>query len=132
MEINQNENIGVPTSSVPIPNICPNCHQPILPQYYFCPNCGTKLNLAPLSTTAQTQVWIYFFSIILPMICFLFVGKWPGAKYYKSSDPKTKQIGFVAWTLLVLSTIITIFLAIKLTQETIQSSVNSINTDMGF
>ena len=112
--------------------ICPVCHQPILPQDYFCPNCGAKLNTAPLSTTPQTQAWIYAFSIILPMILFIYVTKWPGIKYYKSKDPKAKQIGQIAWTLLIISTLVTIWLAYILTQSMIQSSINSINTDMSF
>jgi len=112
-------------------NICPVCHQPILPQYYFCPNCGAKLNEAPLSTAPATQAWIYVFSIILPMICFIFVKRWPGVKYFKSNDPKAKQIGEIAWALLILSTIITIWLVYVWTQQMIQSSINSINTDFG-
>ena len=112
-------------------NLCPVCHQPILPQYYFCPNCGTKLNSIPLSTTPGTQAWIYAFSIILPMMCFLFVTRWPGVKYYKSTDPKVKLIGEIAWTLLILSTIITIWLVYVWTQQMIQSSIGSINTDFG-
>ena len=112
-------------------NICTVCHQPILPQYYFCPNCGNKINQAPLSTSIGTQAWIYAFSIILPMICFIFVTKWPGVKYYKSKDKKTHQIGQIAWALLILSTIITIWLVYVWTQHLIQSSVNSINTDFG-
>jgi hypothetical protein len=113
------------------PNICPVCHQPILSQYYFCPNCGTKLSRAPLSTTIGTQAWIYAFSIILPMICFIFVTRWPGIKYYKSEDPKAKRIGQIAWALLILSTIITIVLVYVWTQKMIQSSIDSINTDFG-
>jgi hypothetical protein len=113
-------------------NICSVCHQPILSQYYFCPNCGVKLNSAPLSTTAKTQAWIYAFSVILPMICFIFVTRWPGVKYFKSNDPKARQIGKVAWTLLIFSTIITIWLVYVWTQQTIQSSINSINTDFNF
>jgi len=115
----------------PMPAVCSFCHQPILPQYYFCPNCGQKLNLAPLSTTVGTQAWIYAFSIILPMLCFIFIRKWPGVKYVKSSDPKTKQIGYVAWTLLILSTFLTIWLAYVWTQNAIQSSIESINMDFG-
>lgn len=121
----------LPSSTIPTIGICPVCHQPVISQYFFCPNCGTKLNSAPLSTTVQTQAWIYFFSIILPMLGFIFVGKWPGTKYYKSEDPKVKQIGQIAWALLLLSTIITIWLAIVWTQKTIQSSMNSLNIDMG-
>jgi len=113
------------------PNLCSVCHQSILPQYYFCPNCGAKINSAPLSTTLGTQAWIYAFSIILPMILFIFVTRWPGVKYFKSNDPKTKRIGQVAWALLIISTIITIWLGVVLTQVMIQSSINSINTDFG-
>lgn len=114
----------------PAPALCPVCHQPLLPEYYFCPNCGNKLHAPPLSTSVGTQVWIYFFSVILPLICFLAVTKWPGVKYVKSSDQKTKRIGIIAWTLLILSTVVTIWLAYVWTEDAIQSSVNSINLDM--
>jgi hypothetical protein len=109
--------------------ICSVCHQSLLPTNYFCPNCGAKVDGAPLSTSLGAQVWIYAFSIILPMMCFLFITKWPGVKYYKSLDPKTKQIGQIAWILLILSTCVTIYLAYTLTQSMIQSSLNSINAD---
>lgn len=112
------------------PAVCPICHQPVLPEYYFCPNCGAKLNVPPLSTSAGAQAWLYAFSIILPMICYLAVSKWQGYKYYKSPDPKTKQIGTIACLLLALSTVFTIWYAIVWTQQEIQSSVNSINADM--
>jgi len=126
MEPNLNEPVAVINPTI---NACPICHQPVLPQYYFCPNCGAKINSAPLSIAVGTQLWIYAFSVILPMICFIFVTKWPGMKYYKSKDPKIHQIGQIAWALLIISTIVTIWLAFVLTQEMIQSSVNSINTD---
>jgi hypothetical protein len=112
-------------------NICTVCHQPILSTYYFCPNCGTKINEAPLSTTVGTQAWIYAFSIILPMILFIFITKWPGIKYFKSNDPKAHRIGQIAWVLLIASTVVTIWLAYVWTEQTIQSSINSINTDFG-
>ncbi len=112
-------------------NICLICHQPILPQYYFCPNCGAKINSAPLSTTVATQVWIYAFSIILPMILFIFVTKWPGVKYFKSLDPKAKRIGQIAWALLIISTIVTIWLGYVFTQKMIDASLDSINADFG-
>lgn len=111
-------------------NICPVCHQPTLSQYYFCPNCGVKLNSTPLSTTIPTQIWIYVFSIILPMLCFIFAKKWPGIKYYKSKDPKAKKIGQIAWILIVLSTIVTIWFAFIFTQKIIKSSVDNINSDL--
>ena len=113
------------------PAVCPSCHQPILPQYYFCPNCGAKINEAPLSTTSGTQAWVYLFSIILPMIAFIFVTRWPGVKYYKSKDPKTHLIGQIAWVLIILSTVVTIWFAYVWTQNVIQDQINAINTDFG-
>lgn len=110
--------------------VCPTCHQPTLPQYYFCPNCGTKLNQAPLSTSAGAQLLLYAFSIILPPMCFLFVNKWQGMRYLKSKDPKVKQIGQIAWALLILSTILTIWLVVVWTQSYINSTVAGINADM--
>jgi hypothetical protein len=128
MEPILNEKI-MPLPNTAFPGVCPVCHQPILAEYYFCPNCGAKINEAPLSTTAGTQAWVYAFSIILPMICFIFVTRWPGVKYYKSSDPKMHRIGQIAWALLIISTIVTIWLVYVFTLQMIQSSVNSINTD---
>ncbi len=113
--------------------ICETCHQPILPTYYFCPNCGAKINSTPLATGLGTQLGIYLFSIILPLICFLFITRWPGLKYFRSKDPKAKLIGEVAWTLLILSTIIIIWLAYAYTQGLIKSvndSLNAANLDM--
>jgi hypothetical protein len=112
------------------PLVCPTCHQPILPTYYFCPNCGTKLNSAPLSTTPQAQAMLYAFSLILPVICFLMIGKWQGWKYYRSTDPKTKSIGTTAIVLMVLSTIVTVWLASIWVNGAIQSSLASVNSDM--
>ena len=125
MEQNSNEPI---MSS----DICPVCHQPILPSYYFCPNCGTKLNvnIAPLSTTTGTQIWIYIYSIILPMICFITVKKWPGIKYFKSKEPKAKRIGQIAWALIILSTIVTIWLATIFTQMAVKSTTEKMNADL--
>jgi predicted RNA-binding Zn-ribbon protein involved in translation (DUF1610 family) len=131
MESNQNEQI-ISSSTEPALSVCSVCHQPILLNYYFCPNCGAKIKETPLSTSVSTQAWIYLFSIILPMIAFIFVGKWQGIKYFKSNDPKAKQIGQIAWILIVLSTILTIWLAYVWTQKAIQSSINSINTDFNF
>ncbi len=112
-------------------NLCSVCHQPTLPQYYFCPNCGAKLNSAPLSTTLVSQLGIYLFSLILPSICFIFITRWPGLKYFKSNDPKAKLIGEVAWTLLILSTVITFWLVFVWTQGAVQSLTNSLNADLG-
>ena len=112
--------------------ICEICHQPLLPSYYFCPNCGQKVNDAPLGAGLQAQAYIYFLSAILPLIGFLAISKWHAIKYLKSKDPKTKKIGIIACVILALSTIITIYLAYVWTEAIIQSSINSLNADMGF
>ena len=57
------------------------------------------------------------------------VSKWPGITYYKSADPKAKQIGTIAIIILAASTFITIWLAYVWTTDTIQSSISSINAD---
>jgi zinc ribbon protein len=110
--------------------MCPYCHQPVLPSYYFCPNCGTKLNEAPLSISPMTQAWIYAFSVMLPAICYLFITRWPGWKYYKSQDRKTKVIGCNAIVLLVFSSVFTFWLAYVLIDNAIQSSLDSINQEL--
>ena len=110
-------------------NICQVCHQSLKPEYYFCPNCGAKLNQVPLSLSLITQIGIYAFSIVLPWILFVLISKWPGIKYLKSKDAKAKQIGIIACSLLALSTILTIWLAYVYTEQLVQSSINSINVD---
>lgn len=117
---------AAPGSSVTIP--CPQCHLPVPPEAYFCANCGQELRAKPLSTSAATQAWIYAFSIILPMIAYLAITHWPGIKYLKSSDERAKQIGIIATALLVISTVVTFWLAIVWIQNYVQQSVNDINT----
>ena len=131
MEINSSENIASANSAT-TSGICPVCHQPVFRQYYFCPNCGAKLKSAPLKTDGATQAMIYAFSVILPFIAFIFITRWQGVKYLKSPDKKAKQIGMIAWALLIISTIIVIWLAVVWTQNAIKASVNSINADMSF
>lgn len=94
-------------SQPPTQAICPMCHEPVLPTYYFCPNCGTKLaGSKPLSTSLSTQLWIYFFSIMLPAIAFLAIKYWPGVQYLRSPDWERKQIGIIAIILMAASTIV--------------------------
>ncbi len=133
MERDFNEQVVTSSSSSPRPasGVCLVCHRLLLPQYYFCPNCGTKVSSTLLSTSVGTQIWIYALSIIIPIIFFILIGKWPGAKYAKSDDPKAKQIGYIAWALLILSTIVMVWLSIRWTNQMIQSSVNSINGALG-
>jgi hypothetical protein len=63
-------------------------------------------------------------------MCFIFVTKWPGVKYYKSPDEKAKQIGTIAWALIIISTIVTIWLGTVWTENFIQSQVTATNADL--
>ena len=112
-------------------NLCHVCHQPILATYYFCPNCGASVHVAPLATDTSAQIKLYAFSIILPLIAFLFVGRWQGVAYYKSEDPQAHEMGVIAWVLILLSTVILIWLTVIGTQAMIKSSIDSINADFG-
>ncbi len=110
--------------------ICLVCHQPIRQEYYFCPNCGTKLHAPPLSTSVTSQAWLYFLSIILPSLAFLFITKWKGLEYLRAKDEKTRIVGIIACVLLLVSTILTFWYAYAITQAMLQKTLNgAINLD---
>lgn len=108
--------------------VCPRCHFPVKPEYYFCPNCGTKLEEVSLSTTIGAQIWLYFYSIILmPATCYLIYSGWKGIRYFKSKDPKAHQMGIIAIILLVVSIAIIVwstFTTIVWIQGYLQQSLN--------
>jgi hypothetical protein len=131
------ENVSTPSvSAVPasgsVPMLCPQCHQPVPAGAYFCPNCGKKLSDPPLSKSIGAQIWIYAFSIILPIICYLAIGYWPAVKYFKSDDPETKQIGIIAFALIIISTFVTFWLAAVWVNSAVQQAVNSVGNLGGY
>lgn len=109
---------------------CPQCHQPVLPNYYFCPNCGYSLKRAPLSVTPAAQAKIYAHSIILPIIAFITITKWQGVQYLKSDDKKAREVGLIASTLLALSSVFVVWYVIRLTNSITQASLDGINADL--
>ena len=117
---------SIPTPPASAPAVCPVCHQPVRPEFYFCPNCGKSLTEKPLSTSWGTQAWIYALSIAMPWLAFLVLSYWPGIKYMKSDNEYTKQIGIIATVLMAISTIVTFWSLIVWTEAYVQSSVNSI------
>lgn len=68
-----------------------------------------------------TQTWIYAASIILPMIFFLMVTRWPGITYARSSDDKARRIGIIAIILMILSTVALIWATYVLTAQLLQT-----------
>ena len=125
-------NEPVETLRVPASTLCSQCRQQVLPTAHYCSNCGKKLSDPPLSTGIETQVWIYAFSIILPMICFLAVRYWPGIKYARSSDRNRKQIGFIAIALMAISTIVSYWLAFVWVNQLFRSLLNRVGNLGGF
>ncbi len=123
------ETISSPLPPVPANSftVCPQCHLPVRPEFYFCPNCGAKLHIPPLSTTIGMQIWIYLFSAVLPWIAYLAITKWQGMKYIRSSDPRARAIGYLALAILVLSSIIAIWLTTVWINQSISSAVSSVN-----
>lgn len=118
-----------------IQNICPQCHQPVLPEYYFCPNCGKNLHEAPLPTTIGAQLWLYVYSLIfMPLTAYLIYRRWEGIKYFKSKDPKAHTIGIISIILLILSFVIIaweIWQGTLWLQQAVQSQQNLMNLGGG-
>jgi hypothetical protein len=107
--------------------ICPQCHFPVKPEYYFCPNCGKNLRTPALGTDLMDQILLYGFSIILPWIAYLAITKWQGIKYLRSPDERAKQMGMIALALIIISSIIAFWLTYVWIQGYIQSSLNDVN-----
>jgi len=134
---NQPEVATMPSVAIPAQkNICPQCHQPVLPEYYFCPNCGKKLEEVPLSTTIWAQLWLYIFTlIVMPFTGYLAYRHWQGVAYMRSRDPKARRIGFIS-VILLISTIVlltwSIWAGITQLKESIQTQQNNINSLGGF
>lgn len=67
----------------------------------------SQLHNKYLSTTVGRQAFIYLLSVFLPPL-----GLWPGIKYLKQKDEKSRMIGFVAILLTIISTAITIWMTL--------------------
>lgn len=92
--------------------ICSACHQPISPDYYFCPNCGNGLKEKPTPVSIVMQIGIYALSIFLPPL-----GFWPGFKYVIKKYPQAKRVGIIAIVLTALSTVLTVWATFSLFQD---------------
>jgi len=90
---------------VGIPASCRYCGAHILPEDYFCPNCGKELRVKPVSMGIWKQIGIYLLSFLLPPL-----GLWPGIKYLRQPDKKVKTVGIVSILLTVISIALTFWI----------------------
>ncbi len=95
-------------------SVCPKCQASASPEDFFCRNCGKPLKPKPLSTSIGKQILIYLVSIFLPPF-----GLSPGIRYLKQPGSKSKMIGWVAITLTVFSVVLTVWLFIKMINDTL-------------
>jgi hypothetical protein len=109
------------------PMICPRCHFPVKPEYYYCPNCGAKLTEPPLGVGLLDQLLLYAFSLVLPWIAYLAITKWQGIKYLRAPGSRAKQMGLIALVLLVISSIAMFWVTTAWVQSYVQQSVNDVN-----
>lgn len=110
--------------------LCQTCHLILLPEYYFCPNCGTQAREEQLSVSTWSQTKLYALSAALPLVCFLLIGKWKGIKYLTSKDDNTRTVGFIASAILVISTIFTIWYTVIAVQKIIETTTQGMNFDV--
>jgi len=92
--------------------ICPACHQSVVPEWYFCPNCGKGLKAKPVRVSAATQIGIYALSVFLPPL-----GLWPGIKYLSKEGRGAKIVGAIAIVLTIISSVVTTWLTFRYLQS---------------
>jgi len=127
------DEVPMPTQTAPVTTatICPQCHFPTKPEYYYCPNCGAKLTEPPLGTGVLDQILLYAFSLVLPWIAYLAITKWQGIKYLRASDSRAKQMGAIALGLLVISSAVMFWSAYVWVQGYVQQSASDMSS-LGF
>lgn len=100
------------------PSICPQCQTILLPNSNFCPNCGFQIVTSPQVIGIGKQVWIYFVSLFLPPLGFIWT-----FKYFKSENQQLKRIALIAAAITIISIIISIWISVGFFQG-IQQQVN--------
>ncbi|MDE2001793.1 MAG: zinc ribbon domain-containing protein [Patescibacteria group bacterium] len=74
---------------------CSKCKAEVLPEYYFCPNCGKKLREKPIATSALMQIGVYLVCIFLPPL-----GLYYTYRYFKLG---TRDGVIIAWVTIILT-----------------------------
>jgi hypothetical protein len=102
--------------------VCPSCALPVLAEFYFCPNCGKQLRAKKVPISIGQQVGLYLLSALLPPL-----GLWPGIKYLRKEDNKSKMVGLVAIILTILSLVISTALLGNVINQSMQQ-IGTLNT----
>ena len=98
--------------------ICPQCHQPITPTEYFCPNCGKKIRSPPPTTTPIGLLILGLKTLLLPPL-----GLYWGYLYLRQPDQKSKLVGFLTIAVTIVETVWLTVYTIN-TINSVQSQVN--------
>lgn len=106
---------------------CPTCHQPTISTYYFCPNCGTKLKTAPLSTSFSKQLTAYLVSIFAPPF-----GLWYVYKYARSEGKNAKIVSLICLVLTIISLGVTTWLMIGFMNTVNEQMTKQLQVLQGF
>ena len=101
-------------------SLCPQCHQTISPEWYFCANCGKNLKEKPPSTTWLAQTSLYLLSIFLPPL-----GLWPGMKYVRSSYPPARRVGIIIIVLTAVSLVVGFVILERWLSNAVQQATSS-------
>ncbi len=102
-------------------NNCPNCSYQLMPEWFFCPNCGKVLKEKPITISLFKQVLIYLVSFFLAPL-----GMAWGLKYIRSKNVKTKIVGIICILLTVVSVSFMIY-AYKNFMDQYMKTLNSIH-----
>ena len=116
-------NIALENNIPNSPLVCLTCHQPISPEWYFCPNCGTELNIKPFKVSVIAQIGIYALSALLPPL-----GLWPGIKYLGKKGNQPKIVGAISIVLTIVSSAVSIWLIFYFFQSYLSNYSSVINS----
>ena len=106
-------------------SVCPVCHIPVLPDYYFCYNCGKNLKPVPLSTTVIKQVGLYLGSIVLFPLGLIW-----GLRYIKETSLKAKLVGWVCILISIVTFAVVsmvLFTTIREVNEQVNNQLNGLS-----
>jgi len=101
---------------------CPKCDFPVIPPFYFCPNCGKKLKDPPYKFNVFKVIGLLLVSVLLPPL-----GLWPGLKLIGNSDSRAQIVGWLAIILTAAVIIVTLWVGVNF----VNAQLRAIETQFG-